>query len=85
MKRELQFLTGYISKDVIDSKLWSIKDAFLSDDSFDEVLNESRIYIMVAKTRSFAYPKKESPVFYIGTSNHLQKRLKTHLRFITVR
>lgn len=80
MKRELQFLTGYISKEVIESKLWSIEDAFLSDDCFDDVTNESGIYIMLAKRQRFAYPKKESPVFYIGTSKHLRKRLNTHLR-----
>ena len=80
MKRELQFLTGYINKEIIESKLWSVKDAFLSDDCFDDVTNESGIYIMMAKRQRFVYPKKESPVFYIGTSNHLRKRLRTHLR-----
>lgn len=28
----------------------------------------------------FRYPKKDSPVFYIGTSNHLKRRLKSHLK-----
>ena len=80
MKRELQFLTGYISKEVLESKLERIENAFLYDDCFDEVTNESRIYIMMAKKSGFVYPKKESPVFYIGTSNHLKKRLKAHLK-----
>ena len=35
---------------------------------------------MVAKKRDFVYPKKDSPVFYIGTSKHLRNRLKTHLK-----
>ena len=80
MKRELHFLTSYINKDILESKLWPIEDAFLTDDCFDCVTNESGIYIMLAKRRSFVYPKRDSPIFYIGTSNHLKKRLKTHLK-----
>ena len=80
MKRVLQFLTGYISKEVIESKVWFIENAFQSDDCFDDVPNKPGIYIMVAKKRSFVYPKKDSPVFYIGTSNQLKRRLKTHLK-----
>ncbi|MBQ3363627.1 MAG: hypothetical protein IJG42_06755 [Muribaculaceae bacterium] len=80
MKRELQFLTSYISKTIIESKLEFIGDAFESDDSFDEVPNEPGIYIMVAKSRNFVYPQKDSPVFYIGTSCQLRRRLKTHLK-----
>ena len=68
MKRELQFLAGYIDKGIIESKVWPIKDAFQSDDC------------MVARKREFVYPKKDSSVFYIGTSKHLRTRLKTHLR-----
>ena len=80
MKRVLQFLTGYISKEVIESKVWNINDAFESDDCFDKVPNKPGIYIMVATRRAFVYPKKDSPVFYIGTSNQLKRRLKTHLK-----
>jgi hypothetical protein len=80
MKRVLQFLAGYIDKSIIESKVWPIKDAFQSDDCFERVPDESGIYIMVAQKREFVYPKKDSPVFYIGTSKHLRSRLKTHLR-----
>ena len=80
MKRVLHFLTGYISKEVIESKIWFICDAFESDDSFENVPNKPGIYIMVAKDRAFIYPKKDSPVFYIGTSCQLKRRLKTHLK-----
>lgn len=80
MKRVLQFLTEYIDKNIIESKAHPIKDAFQSDDCFDSVPNESGIYIMVAQKREFIYPKKDSPVFYIGTSKHLKTRLKTHFR-----
>ena len=80
MKRVLQFLTEYIDKNIIETKAHPIKDAFKSDDCFDGVPDEPGIYIMVAKTREFVYPKKDSPVFYIGTSKHLKSRLKTHLR-----
>ena len=79
MKRVLHFLTGYISKEVIESKVWFIENAFQSDDCFDDVPDKPGIYIMVAKKRAFVYPKKESPVFYIGTSKQLKRRLKTHL------
>ena len=80
MKRELQFLTEYIGKSIVESKVWLIKDAFQFDECFDDVPNEPGIYIMVAHKREFVYPKKDSPVFYIGTSKHLKSRLKTHLR-----
>ena len=80
MKRELQFLAGYIDKGIIESKVWPIKGAFQSDGCFDGVPNEPGIYIMVAQKREFVYPKKDSPVFYIGTSKHLRSRLKTHFR-----
>ena len=80
MKRVLHFLAGYIDKNIIESKVWPIKDAFQSNDCFDCVPNEPGIYIMVAQKRVFVYPKKDSPVFYIGTSKHLRSRLKAHLR-----
>ena len=80
MKRLLQFLTGYIDPNIVETKVWPIIDAFQSDDCFDRVPNEPGIYIMVAKKRKFVYPKNDSPVFYIGTSKHLKSRLKTHLR-----
>lgn len=81
MKRVLQFLTEYIDKDVAEMKIMPpIENAFLSDDCFDNVPNGAGIYIMVAKKRKFVYPKKDSPVFYIGTSKHLRNRLKTHLK-----
>lgn len=80
MKRILQFLTGYIEKTIVESKVWCIEDAFQTDDCFNDVPNEPGIYIMVAKKRDFVYPKKDSPVFYIGTSKHLKNRLRTHLK-----
>ena len=80
MNRALHFLSNYINKNIIESKIWHIKDAFLTEDSLNDVPNEAGIYIIVAKSTKFLYPKGESPVIYIGTSNHLQKRLKTHLR-----
>ena len=45
MKRELQFLAGYIDKGIIESKVWPIKDAFQSDDCFNGVPDEPGIYI----------------------------------------
>ena len=69
MKRVLQFLTEQIEKNIIETKINTIKNSFQSDDCFDGVPNEPGIYIMVAKKRDFVYPKKESPVF-------IQVRLK---------
>ena len=63
MKRELQFLTGYISKEVLESKLERIENAFLYDDCFDEVTNESGIYIMMAKKVVLYTPKRNLPFF----------------------
>ena len=37
------------------------------------------VYILVAKKGKFLYPsKKYSPIFYIGMSTNLKKRLKSH-------
>lgn len=55
MKRILQFLTGYIEKTIVESKVWCIEDAFQTDDCFNDVPNEPGIYIMVAKKRDFVY------------------------------
>lgn len=86
MKRILSFLKGYISENVIDTKLTDkncLKDAFNNEDCFDKVPNVPGIYIMVARKAKFQYPKGPSkglsPVFYIGTSKHLRSRLKEHL------
>lgn len=81
MKRDLQFLTDYISPNIIETKVNIIEDAFITNDCFDEVPNKAGIYLMLAKKVRFIYPrKKTSPVFYIGTSDNLKKRLKEHLR-----
>ena len=87
MKRILTFLKGYISEKVIVTKLSEknyLKDAFNHEDCFNTVPNVPGIYIMVARKTKFQYPKGPSkglsPVIYIGTSNHLRTRLKTHLR-----
>ena len=76
----MQFLTELINQSIIESKVRYLEDAFKSEESFDSVPSEPGIYIMVAKKREFVYPKKDSPVFYIGTSKNLKNRLKTHLR-----
>ena len=82
MRRVLQFLTTYIAKGVLESKLNVISNAFRKDEMlhFDDVPAAPGVYIMVAKECKFIYPKKKSPVFYIGTSNNLNRRLKDHLR-----
>ncbi len=80
MKRVLHFLSKHINKDIIESKISMIENAFISDDNFENIPDAPGIYIMVARTCNFIYPKKKSPVFYIGTSKLLKTRLKKHLR-----
>jgi hypothetical protein len=80
MNRELQFLTRHIEKNVIETKICLIEDAFEDVDKFDSTPSAPGIYIMVAKEQQFIYPKGKSRVFYIGTSNQLRRRLKCHLR-----
>lgn len=79
MKRVLQFLTEYIDPNVIESKVHFLEDVFKSCECLEDVPNEPGIYIMVAKKGDFVYPKKKTPVFYIGTSKQLKNRLKRHL------
>lgn len=80
MKREIGFLTGYISECILESKLNKIENPFIDVRKLDEVPNAAGIYIMFARNTDFVYPKRKSRVIYIGTSNNLQRRLKTHLR-----
>ena len=80
MKREIGFLTGYISECILESKLNKIENPFIDVRMLDEVPNAAGIYIMFARNTDFVYPKRKSRVIYIGTSNNLQRRLKTHLR-----
>ena len=51
MKQDLKFLTNYISESVIDSKIRFIKNAFKSDDCFDDVPDVPGIYINVSSTK----------------------------------
>ena len=60
MKRILQFLTGYIEKTIVESKVWCIEDAFQTDDCFNDVPNEPGIYIMVAKEAKADFNKHSS-------------------------
>lgn len=72
MKRLLQFLTGYIDPNIVETKVWPIIDAFQSDDCFDRVPNEPGIYIMVAKKRNFVYPKKIHQCFILAHPSILE-------------
>ena len=63
MKRILQFLTGYIEKTIVESKVWCIEDAFQTDDCFNDVPNEPGIYIMVAKKEILYIPRKTRQCF----------------------
>lgn len=81
IKPVLSFLTGHINPKMVDMKLREpIRDAFKSEDCFKDVPNVPGIYIMVSKTVKYTYPKKNSPVLYIGTSKHLRSRLNEHYK-----
>lgn len=82
MNKEISFLTGRISKEVLKSKLEGnyIPKAFITEGSFADVPEEAGIYIMLSDDVEFIYPKGTSKVFYIGTSNNLKKRLLSHNR-----
>lgn len=58
MRRVLQFLTCYISKTVIESKLEYISDAFESDDKFDVVPKNPAFILWLRKSALLSIPRK---------------------------
>lgn len=51
----------------------------LADVSKSSVVDESGIYVLFTSDgRAYRYPKGESPIFYIGMSEHLCDRVYTH-------
>ena len=56
---------------------------WLDDLSQHEVSDGPGVYILLARPGvTFMYPRRQSSVFYIGQASSLQKRLRTHARFI---
>lgn len=76
MNRELyRFLSRFREPDGM------IPDLYVSK-YLDSVPNNSGAYIFVSQKQRFIYPKGESQVIYIGTSNNLNSRLHTHHNII---
>lgn len=46
-----------------------------------DVENRPGIYVIVGKSFKYPYPKGDSGVIYIGTSEHLHSRLAEHIRY----
>jgi len=46
-----------------------------------DVENRPGIYVIVGKSFKYPYPKGDSGVIYIGTSEHLHTRLAEHIRY----
>lgn len=59
-----------------------IEDIF--DANMEEIPTKSGVYIIVSWDKSFIYPKSTSPVIYIGMSSNLRRRLRDHIKAITV-
>jgi hypothetical protein len=61
----------------------SLKD-FWKISEHDDIPSKPGAYILVARGGShFPYPRGKSPVFYIGQSSNLRKRLTEHLKYAT--
>ena len=52
---------------------WNLKN--------DDIPAMSGAYILLARGTRFRYPIGSSPVYYIGQSTNLHRRLRTHLRY----
>jgi len=46
-----------------------------------DVPSEMGVYLLLAASQRFTYPRGASPVFYIGMTRSLRARLNTHVRF----
>lgn len=80
MKRGFEFLKGHIEKN-LDGELTYVGRLFECEDLFDQVPTSRGIYIICSPTTKFQYPKGSSKIMYIGMSNNLRKRLKTHCKY----
>ncbi|MDP1798088.1 MAG: hypothetical protein Q8K78_11425 [Planctomycetaceae bacterium] len=63
----LDFLGGYVALPPRDLLTWEQ----------DDIPSGPAAYIFIAK-RSFLYPRGKSPVFYVGQSSSLRRRLYRH-------
>ncbi len=52
-----------------------------SREALSGVENRPGIYVIVGKSFKYPYPKGDSGVIYIGTSEHLHTRLAEHIRY----
>lgn len=84
MKRELCFLKTSNYSSSFREKLGPNKEINLLDENcFDDVDDVPGVYIIASSDKTqFVYPKGKNSVIYIGKSEHLVQRLKTHKRHL---
>src|ERR1035438_5251200 len=64
----------------LDGRKTKLMDFWRLDEH--DIPDSSGVYILIAKpSHTFPYPRGRSPVFYIGQSKCLRKRLNRHLYF----
>ncbi len=81
MKRELSFLKASNYSSPFREKQGPDRELNLLDENpFDYIEDVSGVYVIASSDNTrFIYPKGRNAVIYIGKSEHLVQRLKTHL------
>lgn len=79
MKQWMRFIKEYISLNRIDNIVGPIP-LFEQKEYINDISNKAGVYFFISKSKRYIYPKGESPIIYIGTSNSLRRRLKEHLK-----
>ena len=79
MKQWMRFIKEYISLNRIDNIVGPIP-LFEQEEYMNDISDKAGVYFFISKSKRYIYPKGESPIIYIGTSNNLRRRLKEHLK-----
>lgn len=84
MKRELSFLKSSNYSSPFREKQGPDKEInLLEENPFQEIDDIPGVYIIASSDSTrFIYPKGKNSVIYIGKSEHLVQRLKTHKRHL---
>lgn len=83
MKRELSFLKTSNYSSSFREKQGPKEINLLDENPFDEIADVPGVYIIASSDNTqFIYPKGKNSVIYIGKSEHLIQRLKTHKRHL---
>src|SRR3989442_13618788 len=67
------FLNGLKDKVSCIADFWSLEE--------HEIPASPGIYLLVAKSFRFTYPTGRSPIYYIGMTQSLRRRLSGHLKW----